>query len=255
MDLDRLRPYLKIRYLLPGSLLVLFLLFLLWLLMIYISLPDVSALVKKNPKTTALIQQRIQEAKQQGKKLRINQRWVRFKRIPKLLRQAVRVSEDASFYLHEGVDYTELKESFKKNWEKGEITRGGSTITQQLAKNLYLSTERSYLRKIKEYFIAKRLEATLSKYRIFHLYLNIIELGPGVFGVQAASRYYFGKNVEDLTLGEMVRIAAVIPKPLKVRANGNSRWLRWKARWILHKLLKYGYINQEQYDETIDEFE
>jgi len=254
MDISYLSKYRKPKYLVVGIPLLLVLAVLLWLLVVSLTLPDVSELAKKNPKTTALIQQRIAEAKARGIKLRIRQRWVRFKRIPKLLRQAVRVSEDASFYLHEGVDFTELKESFKKNWDKGKIARGGSTITQQLAKNLYLSTERSYSRKIKEYFIAKRLEKELSKYRIFHLYLNIIELGRGVFGVQAAARHYFGKNVENLSLGEIVRIAAVIPKPLKVRADGNSRWLRWKASWILKKLLKYGYINREQFDQTIPEF-
>ncbi len=240
MDISPLVKYAKSKYLIAGIPVFLILAVVLWLLVVYLTLPDVSQLAKKNPKTTALIRQRIAKAKAKGKKLRIRQQWVRFKRIPKLLRQAVRVSEDASFYLHNGVDFEEMKESFKKNWEKGRITRGGSTITQQLAKNLYLSTDRSYTRKIKEYFIAKRLEAELSKYRIFHLYLNIIELGRGVFGVQAAARYYFGKNVDALSLGEMVRIAAVIPKPLKVRANGDSRWLRWKAGWILKKLLKYG---------------
>lgn len=255
MDTAFFKKYAKPKYLLAGIPGFLILAVAVWLSVVYITLPDVSPLLKKNPKTTALIQQRIAEAKADGKKLRIRQQWVRFKRIPKLLRQAVRISEDASFYLHNGVDFDEIKESFKKNWEKGKITRGGSTITQQLAKNLYLSTDRSYTRKIKEYFIARRLEEELSKYRIFHLYLNIIELGRGIFGVQAAARYYFGKNVDELSLDEMVRLAAVIPKPLKVRANGNSRWLRWKASWILKKLLKYGYINREQFDQTIPKFE
>ena len=255
MNTALLKKYGKPKYLFAGIPLLFVLMVAIWLLVVYLTLPDVSSLAKKNPKTTALIQQRLSEAKAAGKKLRIRQQWVRFKRIPKLLRQAVRISEDASFYLHHGVDFEEIKESFKKNWEKGKITRGGSTITQQLAKNLYLSTDRSYSRKIKEYFIAKRLEADLSKYRIFHLYLNIIELGKGVFGVQAAARYYFGKNVDELSLNEMVRLAAVIPKPLKVRANGNSRWLRWKASWILKKLLKYGYINRRQFNQAIVEFE
>lgn len=217
----------------------------------YLNLPDVSWLKEKNPKITALMQQRIDEAAEKGKKLRIRQQWVSFKTIPKKLRQAVRVSEDAGFYLHHGIDFEELKKSFEKNWEKGEIVRGGSTITQQLAKNLFLSTERSYLRKLKEYFIAKRLEKELTKARIFHIYLNIIELGKGIFGVQAASRYYYGKNVSQLSLNEMVRLAAIIPRPLKITPNSNSRWLKWKTKWILGKLKLYHYISDEEYNRAL----
>lgn len=220
----------------------------------YLSLPDVSYLKNQNPKITALMQERIDKAAAKGKKLRVRQSWVSFKNIPRLLRQAVRISEDASFYQHEGVDFVEIKESFKKNWETGKISRGASTITQQLAKNLFLSTEKSYSRKIKEYFIAGRLEDNLSKNRIYHLYLNIIELGPGVFGVQAASRIYFRKNVSRLTLEEMIRIAAIIPRPLITRPTSNSRWLKWKSRWILGKMKLYGYIEAEQYEETIQLF-
>ncbi len=217
----------------------------------YFSIPDVSWLKNKNPKSTALMRQRIDEAAKIGKKLKIRQQWVSFKTIPLILRQAVRVSEDAGFYFHNGIDFEELKESLKKNWEKGKIVRGGSTITQQLAKNLFLSTDRSYWRKLKEYFIARRLEKELSKTRIFHLYLNVIEFGRGIFGVQAASRYYFGKNVNQLSLNELVRLAAIIPRPLKIKPNGDSRWLRWKTKWILRKLKKYHYINDREYRDAL----
>lgn len=220
----------------------------------YFSLPDVSNLKNQNPKLTALMQIRINEAELAGKKLRIRQKWVRFKKIPKLLRQTIRITEDASFYKHEGVDYEELRESIKKNWDKGKFARGGSTITQQLAKNLYLSTEKSLFRKIREYFIAKRLESTLSKNRIYHLYLNVIELGRGVFGVEAASWYYFNKSVSDLSLEEMVRLTSVIPKPLTRRPTVNSRWVKWKSKWILGKLKKYKYIDAERYEGTIGAF-
>ncbi|HES59481.1 MAG TPA: penicillin-binding protein, partial [Caldithrix sp.] len=126
---------------------------------------------------------------------------------------------------------------------------------QQLAKNLYLSTEKSFLRKIKEYFIAKRLEKELSKYRIFHLYLNVIEFGRGVFGVEAASRFYFGKSVGNLTLEEMVRLTAIIPRPLITNPKGNSRWLKWKCKWILRKLALYNYIDQAACDAALLSFE
>jgi monofunctional biosynthetic peptidoglycan transglycosylase len=222
---------------------------------LYLSLPDVTGLKLKNPKTTALMDQRIREAQRSLEPYRVRQYWVAFDTIPTLLKDIVRICEDAGFYHHHGIDYTELKEAMKKNLEKGKYARGGSTITQQLAKNLYLSTQKRIFRKIKEYFIAKRLEANLSKDRIFYLYLNVIELGPGIFGVQAASRYYFNKNVSELDLEEMIRLAAVIPRPLKIDPRGDHRWLQWKTRWILNTLKKYEYISEGQYRSQIVKFQ
>ena len=224
-------------------------------LFIYLSLPDVTDLQSKNPQTTALMVQRYREAQNSDQKFQLRQQWVAFDRIPKLLKDSVRVTEDASFYQHRGVDFTELKIVIKESWEKGKLVRGASTITQQLAKNLYLSTQKSIFRKIKEYFIARRLEQTLPKSRIFHLYLNVIEFGPGIFGVQAASRYYFQKDVGQLDLEEIVRLTAVIPKPLKEKPIGNSRWLKWKARWILDTLKRYNYISPQEYQPAITAFQ
>ncbi|MCB0283420.1 MAG: monofunctional biosynthetic peptidoglycan transglycosylase [Calditrichaeota bacterium] len=245
------KQYLKLKYIL-SALLVFFFVFALWF---YLSLPDVSYLKDKNPESTALIELRKEQAHEQGKKFRIRQNWVGFSVVPDMFKKTIRITEDSGFYDHEGVDWTELKESIKKNWEEGEFARGGSTITQQLAKNLFLSTEKSLFRKFKELFITYRLENELGKNRIFHLYLNIIEFGPGVFGVQAASQYYFNKNVSELSLSEMVRLTAVIPRPLTIRANGSSGWLKWKSRWILGKLKLYKYISEEEYNETIVEFQ
>jgi monofunctional biosynthetic peptidoglycan transglycosylase len=224
-------------------------------LYLVLSLPDVSDLKKHNPKTTALIQLRIKNAQKKGQTLRIRQQWTSFRNIPQLLKDTVRVTEDASFYWHKGIDFEELKESIKKNLRVWKIARGGSTITQQLAKNLYLSTEKSLVRKIKEYLIARRLEKTLSKDRIFELYLNVLELGPGVFGVQAAAQYYFGRDAGDLTMEQIVRLTAIIPRPLRTNPVGESRWLKWKCRWILGKLRLYKYIGEEEYAETIQVFE
>jgi monofunctional glycosyltransferase len=220
----------------------------------FYTLPDVTYLKNENPKITALMQLRIDEAKAKNKKLRIRQKWVRYSKIPDLLKKSIRISEDASFFKHEGVDFEELKESIKKNLEEGKIVRDASTITQQLAKNLYLSTEKSFVRKIREYFIAKRLESELSKYRIYHLYLNVIEFGPGIFGVEAASKYYFGKSVSDLNLEEIVRLTAIIPRPLITSPRRNSRWIKWKCKWILHKLVLYNYIDQAMCDRTLQSF-
>ena len=212
-------------------------------LSIYLSLPDVTYLKNNNPNITALMQLRKNQTEAQGKKYNIRQNWVSFQAIPDLLKKAVRISEDASFYEHKGIDYEELKESIKKNLEEGTLVRGGSSITQQLAKNLFLSPEKSFLRKIIEYFIAKRLEAELSKDRIFNLYLNVIELGPGIFGVEAASQHYFNKSVQNLNLEEMVRLAAVIPRPLTVNPTKDSKWLKWKVGWIFQKMKLYNYID------------
>lgn len=221
---------------------------------LYLSLPAVNYLKTQNPQSTALIQQRLREAHQAGQILSVRQIWVGFDGIPSLLKESVRVAEDARFYEHEGIDYDEIGEAVKKNFEQGQWARGASTITQQLAKNLFLSTEKSLWRKINEYFLTLRLEKELSKNRIFHLYLNVIEFGPGIFGVETAARHYYGKGVGQLNLDEIVRLTAVIPKPLTESPNRQSRWLKWKARWILSVLRKTGHISAEHYHQTARRF-
>jgi monofunctional glycosyltransferase len=223
-------------------------------LWVYLSLPNVGYLKTQNPKTTALIEQRLRESRYSGKELKVRQIWVGIDGIPPILKQAVRVAEDARFYEHEGIDYDELLEAIQTDLERGQFARGASTITQQLAKNLFLSTDKSLRRKLEEYFIARRLEAELSKNRIFHLYLNVIELGPGVFGVEAAARQYFGKSVGQLNLEEVVRLTAVIPKPLTESPTRNTRWLNWRAGWVLSTLRKTGHISAAQYNEVIGRF-
>lgn len=222
---------------------------------VLLSLPEVDDLKNKNPETTAIMEQRIKEAAENGEKLHIRHRWIPFAAIPQLLKDTVRISEDAAFYHHQGIDYYELKEAIKRNLKDGKKARGGSTITQQLAKNLFLSTEKSYTRKAKEFVLAKKLESHLSKDRIFSLYLNVIELGKGIFGVEAASLYYFNKSVGQLNLNEIVRLAAVIPKPLKVNPLSNSsRYLKWRANLLLDRLLKYDYITEKEYHKAKEEF-
>ena len=223
-------------------------------LMIYLSLPDTGDLISRNPRSTALMLQRYREAEASQKLIVIHQKWVAFDEIPKLLKETIRVTEDASFYQHKGVDLAELKAALKKNWQKGKYVRGASTITQQLAKNLYLSTDKSVIRKIKEYLIARRLECQLDKQRIFELYLNVIEFGPGIFGVGAAADIFFNKEVGRLNLEEMVRLTAVIPKPLKENPTHNSSWVKWKAGWILKTLLRYKYIDPIEYQKVKDKF-
>ncbi len=189
-----------------------------------------------NPKTTALMQQRIAEAKEQGKILRINYRWVSLSKIPKHVRMAVLVAEDGAFFSHAGVDWHEVWESVETNWEEGRIVRGGSTITQQLAKNLFLSTSRDPIRKLKELQITWMLEARLTKKRILELYLNIIEWGPGVFGIEAAAQRHFHKPATRLTRDEAARLAAVIPSPLRRRPTDDNNYVNDKAQLILKRM-------------------
>jgi monofunctional biosynthetic peptidoglycan transglycosylase len=181
---------------------------------VYLTLPDVRALAKENPKTTAFMEIRKAEAIDDGRqKFAIRQQWIPYARISPLLRRAVIVTEDAAFFDHDGIDLAELQASMEKNWEEGQFLRGGSTITQQLAKNLYLSESRNPMRKVTELLIARRLEAALTKQRIFEIYLNMIEWGDGIFGCEMAARTYFGKSCADVDIQEAALMAGAIINP------------------------------------------
>jgi monofunctional biosynthetic peptidoglycan transglycosylase len=180
---------------------------------IYLTLPDVRALASANPTTTAFMELRKREAEEAGRRFAIRQRWVPYTQISNNLRRAVLVAEDSSFFDHEGVDLKELRASLEMNWEEGRFRRGASTITQQLAKNLYLSPSRNPIRKVKELLITRRLEAALTKRRILEIYLNVIEWGDGIFGAEAASRAYFGKPASELTGDEAALLAGAIINP------------------------------------------
>ncbi len=197
---------------------------------------SIARLPTENPTETALMRQRIEEAHDQGKTLKIDYRWTSLSHVPRHVRMAVLVSEDGTFYSHAGIDWYEVWESAATNWEKGRIVRGGSTITQQLAKNLYLSTFRDPIRKLKELIITWMLETTLSKKRILEIYLNIIEWGHGVFGIEAAAQRYFHKPASQLTMEEGARLAAVIPSPLRHRPTENTSFLEKKKKVILHRM-------------------
>ncbi len=182
------------------------------------------------------MRQRIDEAHAQGTTLKIDYRWTPLSRIPRHVRMAILVSEDGTFYSHTGVDWHEVLESIETNLEKGRIVRGGSTITQQLAKNLYLSTSRDPIRKGKELLITWMLESTLSKKRILELYLNIVEWGPGVFGIEAAAQRYFHKPASRLSMDEGARLAAVIPSPLRHQPTETTSYVEKKKELILRRM-------------------
>lgn len=202
---------------------------------VWISLPDVRTLRSGWPAQTSYMKQRIQEAKEGGETLRLGYRPVRLSAIPKSVQRAVRVAEDAAFYDHHGFDWYELRDAIRRAWERKEAPRGASTITQQLARNLYLSSDRSYLRKLREALIARRLERQLEKRRILELYLNVIELGPGLFGVEAASRHYFGIPVSDVSERQAAMLAASIPAPRRDNPATDTRRFRWRTRLVYER--------------------
>jgi len=203
---------------------------------IYLTLPDVRILRTQNPQTTAFIELRAQQAEARGEPVRKVQRWVTYGRISSQLKRAVLVAEDSAFWQHDGVDYQQLKESFETNLERMEFARGASTITQQLAKNLYLSPSKNPLRKLRELLIARRLEAELSKQRILELYLNVIEWGNGIYGAEAAARSYFGKPAADLTPGEAALLAASIPNTRIFDPGHPSARLRRRQEMVLRRM-------------------
>jgi monofunctional glycosyltransferase len=179
----------------------------------YLTLPDVRPLRTTNPATTAFMELRAREARDGGHTPRRVQIWVSYGSISRDLVRAVLVAEDDAFWQHEGVDFTQLQESLQKDWERGRFGRGASTITQQLAKNLYLSPSRNPIRKLRELIIARRLEAELKKSRILEIYLNVIEWGDGIYGAEAAARTYFHKRAAELSPSESALLAAVIVNP------------------------------------------
>ncbi len=209
----------------------------------YATLPDVSVLKQRNPKTTALIELRAEEYKNKGLRNPRRQFWVSYGAISEHLKKAVLVSEDAAFFSHKGVDMDELKAALKKDWETMSFNRGGSTITMQLAKNLYLNPSKNPLRKLKEILIARQLEQNLSKRRIFELYLNVVEWGRNVYGAEAAARYYFGKSAADLDPLESATLAALLPSPRSSR----ERSIVNRRNLVLNRLASVGYLSNEEY--------
>jgi monofunctional biosynthetic peptidoglycan transglycosylase len=207
-----------------------------YLVYVYASLPDVRPLAKTNPPVTAFMELRAQEAVARGERPRRLQQWVAYSRLSPHLKRAVLVAEDAAFWQHEGVDYDELQKSIELNLARGELARGGSTITQQLAKNLYLSPSRNPVRKFRELLIARRLEAELTKARIFELYLNVIEWGDGIYGAEAAARTYFHTSGAAIGPSEAALLAGSIINPRVLDpANPNAR-LRARQRLILRRM-------------------
>jgi len=206
---------------------------------VFLTLPDVRSLARINPKTTAFMELREREAAQRGRPQRHYQMWVPYTRMSPNLKRAVLVAEDDAFWQHQGIDMEQLKIAIRNDIAKGQAIRGGSTITQQLAKNLYLSPSRDPVRKLRELIIARRMEAALSKGRIFEIYLNVIEWGDGIWGAEAAARSYFGTSASTLSPEQAALLAGAIINPrVYSPAHPNVRLLR-RQRIILSRMGAY----------------
>ena len=182
-----------------------------------------------DPSTTAFMQLRLAELRARDPDARLAHEWVPYERISPWLKRAVIAAEDARFVDHAGIDWQALREAFAENIEAGQVVRGGSTISQQLAKNLFLSPERSYWRKLQEAVLALMIERTLSKRRILELYLNSIEWGEGVFGAEAAAEHYYGIDATDIDRWQASLLAARIPRPRYYSERGVTRYLYRRA--------------------------
>jgi monofunctional biosynthetic peptidoglycan transglycosylase len=195
--------------------------------------PDVARLRDTNPESTALIETRLEAARDAGKPEKRVQTWVPLEKISPSVMRAVLAGEDANFFSHDGFDYEAIQKAAERNWEEGKFGRGASTITQQLAKNLYLSESKNPLRKAREALITRSLEANLSKWRILEIYLNVIEWGDGVYGVEAAAQTYFKSSAARLGPAQAAYLAAMIPNPRTVyNPSVNPRNVKRRQRAI-----------------------
>ncbi|MBI1796136.1 MAG: monofunctional biosynthetic peptidoglycan transglycosylase [Candidatus Eisenbacteria bacterium] len=208
---------------------------------------DVTGLARAVPVSTAMMRQRADEARRDGHRYAIDQRWVPYGRISPLLRRAVLIAEDDAFFSHDGLDWNEMRAALRRNVRAGRIVRGGSTITQQLARNLYLGNARTLTRKLEEIAIARRLEGALNKRRIFELYLNLIEWGDGIFGIEAAARRHFGVAAASLDPRQAALLAAVIINPRRWDPAHPSRRIESRARMILGRMAARGFITHDEF--------
>lgn len=178
-----------------------------------------------------------------------NANYIHYKDVPKHFFQALILSEDASFYSHKGFDWVEIKESFRRNIEEWRFARGGSTLTQQLAKNMYLSKEKSLSRKFKEFFIAKQIEKKLSKAQILEKYVNVVEFGNQIYGLSKASSHYFDKNPSQLSLLESIYLVSLLPSPVRLGQSFNNKKLSKNNIWRMEVILKRMYRTKKISDE------
>ncbi len=192
--------------------------------------------VSHNPSTSSFMETRLEAMQDANPKAALQYKWVPYARISDNLKRALIAAEDAKFVDHEGFDWEGIQKAYEKNRQKGKIVAGGSTISQQLAKNLFLSTKRTPWRKGEEAMITVMLEAIMDKQRIFEIYLNVIEWGDGVFGAEAAARHYFQVSASQLTREQAARLAAMVPNPRYYDRHREARGLQKKTAIILETM-------------------
>lgn len=212
------------------ALLVLLVLYQLWLF------AHVCWWIKFNPATSAFMEDRLEVMQDRNPKAGLKNKWVPYNKISNNLKRALIVSEDAKFVDHEGFDWEGIALAYEKNRKKGKIVAGGSTISQQLAKNLFLSTKRTPWRKIEEAIITVMLEAVMDKRRIFEIYLNVIEWGDGVFGAEAAAQHYFGVSAAQLSPEQAAKLAAMVPNPRYYDRHREAQGMLAKTLVILDRM-------------------
>ncbi|MFC0167033.1 monofunctional biosynthetic peptidoglycan transglycosylase [Pseudoduganella danionis] len=192
--------------------------------------------VDHNPSTTSFMRAQQAALREKNPKANIQQLWVPYARISNNLKRAIIASEDANFSDHDGVDWEAMQKAYDKNAKKHKVVSGGSTITQQLAKNLFLSGSRSYLRKGQELIITYMLETMMEKERIFEIYLNVVEFGTGTFGAEAAARHYYGVSAANLGPAQAAKLAVMLPNPRFFDKHRDSNYLAKRTEVILRRM-------------------
>jgi len=217
---------------------LIFLVYLFWL-------PWVPELNTHNPATSSIRQHREAQARLKKRPVQSTMIWRPYALISPHLVHAVLLAEDDQFYHHRGFDLVQIRIALETNWRKKRYAYGGSTITQQLARTLYLTPKKSLIRKAKEALITLWLEQTLSKKRILELYLNVVEWGPGIYGAEAASRYFFEKSSADLTPDEAVALASILPSPRRWSPVSERAFMARRRTQLLERMRRAGYIPEE----------
>lgn len=212
------------------ALLLLILLYQLWIFL------HICYWVHQNPTSTAFMRDRLQQLQKESPEARLKHQWVDYQQISINLKRAVVAAEDSKFAQHEGFDWDGIQQAYEKNLKKGRLVAGGSTISQQLAKNLFLSSQRTPWRKLQEAVITLMLEKMMSKRRILEIYLNVIEWGDGVFGAEAAARHYYGVSARNLSGYQAARLAAMIPNPRFYDKHRSTGFLNRKTATIQSRM-------------------
>jgi len=212
----------------------------------YAKLPDWSTLATQNPQTTQMMEFRKLEAFREGRTFKLDWRWIPLSEVSKPFIDTVVRMEDFRFWDHHGIEWGQIQNALKNLWMKRRIVTGGSTITQQVVKNLYLSPERSMVRKGVELLAAYNFEKQLSKERILEIYINLLELGEGIFGIESASQYWFHCRASELSPMQSIQMVLIIPSPRKRDPSNPSRQFSLLGNRLLFQLVTDGVVNSDE---------